>query len=131
VQHSTGAELHNGLDVAAFDKVVQKGHDECVEMYSAFAAPFSDPIVAESELDGLLKAKGITDVFVVGLALDYCVFHTAVDAAKRAYRTWVVEEATGIISEDGREGVNKGFEKDGVRLVGLEGEEVRKVQSLK
>jgi len=131
VQHSSGAELHPGLDAKSFDEIVRKGQDERVEMYSAFAAPFSDPVVAESELDSVLKGKGITDVFVVGLALDYCVFHTAVDAAKRGYRTWVVEEATGIIDEDGRKGVKKGFEKDGVRLIGLDGEEMKRVKSLK
>lgn len=86
VQNTLGADLHPDLDVRLFDQIVNKGHDERVEMYSAFAAPFAHPVVAESELDGLLKGKGITDVFVVGLALDYCVFHTACDAAKRGYR---------------------------------------------
>jgi len=131
VQHTPGADLHPDLDVKSLDEVVNKGLDERVEMYSAFAAPFANPVVAESELDGLLKGKGVTDVFVVGLALDYCVFHTACDAAKRGYRTWVVEDATGIIGEDGREGVRKGFKTAGVKLVALDGEEVRRVQDLK
>lgn len=131
VQNTPGANLHPELDVSLFDEIVRKGSDQRVEMYSAFAAPFEDPVVAESELDGLLRAKGVTDVFVVGLALDYCVFHTACDAAKRGYRTWVVEDATRIISEDGREGVRDGFKASGVEVVALDGKEVRRVQDLK
>ena len=102
-------------------------------MYSAFAAPFSSPKVSDSGLAGLLREKGVTHVFCAGLAADYCVRATAVDAAKEGFETVVVREATKGV-EQGEEADRKLEEelgKHGVRMVGVDGPEIERVRELK
>ena len=80
VQGTPGAELHPALDRAALDVVVDKGQDPGTEGYSGFEA---------TELDALLRERGIDEVTVVGLATDYCVRNTALDALRAGYRVRV------------------------------------------
>jgi nicotinamidase-related amidase len=75
-----------------------------------------------SDLEDTLKKHGITDVYVVGLAWDYCVKYSAIDAAKAGFRTFVIEEATRGIdrSQDGHAATFKEMEDAGVRVIKLE-----------
>ena len=103
--------------------------DERVEMYSAFCDPFQwvegCDAVAVSELSAVLKEKGVTDVFVGGLAMDYCVLATAKDAVRFGFRTWVVREGTRAVGgEEGEERAVKEMESAGVSVVGMDGVEV-------
>jgi nicotinamidase/pyrazinamidase len=91
VQNSPGAEFHGGLFVPTDAKVVSKGTDPAREAYSAFQ---------DSDLADWLRARGIARVFVAGLALDYCVKATALDAAAAGFETWVVEDACAGIAEE-------------------------------
>ncbi len=61
------------LETAKVDRVIEKGQVAEVEMYSAFYDPFVNPRVSDSGLAGVLKEGRVTDVYVVGLAGDYCV----------------------------------------------------------
>ena len=129
IQNTKGAELIPELDTKKIDKVIEKGQVKEVEMYSAFYDPLEKPRVSDSGLAGLLKDKGITDVYVVGLAYEYCVKCTAVDAAKEGLRTFVVAEGTRGIDENerGREKVKKELKSQGVEVVSMKGEEVAKI----
>lgn len=129
VQDTKGAELIPELDVGKVDVVVKKGQDARVEMYSAFYDPFREPRVSDSGLVGLLKGKGVTHVYVVGLAYDYCVKSTAVDAASEGFTTYVVEEATRAVDGAGWTECAKGLEKDGVKMVNMDSEEVKRLRS--
>ena len=98
-------------------------------MYSAFYDPFTNPRVSDSGLADLLKEAKVTHVYVVGLAADYCVWNTAMDAHKEGFETVVVEEATRAVDEVGWGACKKqleveGEEGKGVRVVRWEGEEV-------
>ncbi|KAI0940113.1 hypothetical protein AcV5_001307 [Taiwanofungus camphoratus] len=133
VAGTPGGELARGLDAARVARVVLKGTDPRVEMYSAFRAPLRDPPLASavSELGALLSARGVTDVYVAGLAGDYCVLWSAVDSAEGGWRTYVVEEA--VRSVGGREGWESAvgeMEAKGVRIVHADGEEVGWVRNL-
>ncbi|KAK7537519.1 Isochorismatase-like protein [Phyllosticta citribraziliensis] len=130
VQGTPGADLLPDLDAAALDAVVEKGQDHRVEMYSAFADPFRAPCVAQSALEELLTQRGVTDVFVTGLAMDYCVRYTAEDAVERGWRTWVVEEATKAVDADKWDQVKQEMEAKGVRFASVDGEEVGRVKAL-
>ncbi|KIK71529.1 hypothetical protein GYMLUDRAFT_211845 [Collybiopsis luxurians FD-317 M1] len=105
VQGTPGAELIPELEISRVDTVIEKGKDPRVEMYSAFEAPFRNPIVKEasSGLGQTLREAGVTDVFVVGLAMDYCVQNTAKDAVSEGFNTYVISEATKAVDpgEDG------------------------------
>ena len=76
VQGSEGAELHPALDRSRVDAIVDKGQDPATEGYSAFDA---------TGLADTLRARGVDDVTVVGLATDYCVKNTARDALREGF----------------------------------------------
>ena len=117
VQGTKGAELLHELEVDKVDHIVEKGQDERVEMYSAFADPFTNPNVSRSELAQILHGKGITDVYVAGLAADYCVKYTALDARKEGFKTWVVGEATRAVDPTSLPAVYKEYEGVGVAVI--------------
>lgn len=132
IQGTEGAEFVPELDVGKIDHVVEKGQDKRIEMYSAFAAPFSNPRIADSGLAEVLKEKGVTHVYCVGLAFDYCVRCTAVDAAKEGFEVFVVDEGCRPVhdSKEAREAVEKGFEKYGIKILSMAGEQVERVRKM-
>ena len=94
VQGTAGAGLL--LDTALFAAVVQKGKDRRFDSYSAF----QDDGGAPTELEGLLKARGIRELIIYGLATDYCVKATALDAVAAGCRVTVIESlCRGITPE--------------------------------
>jgi nicotinamidase/pyrazinamidase len=76
VQDTPGAALHPALDAGAVDAIVDKGQDPATEGYSAFDA---------TGLAETLRARGVDAVTVVGLATDYCVKNTALDALREGF----------------------------------------------
>ena len=80
VQGSDGAELHPALDTGPIDAIVDKGQDRGTEGYSAFDA---------TALADTLRARGVDAVTVVGLATDYCVKNTALDALREGFAVTV------------------------------------------
>jgi nicotinamidase-related amidase len=117
VQGTKGAELLPELDVSKVHHIVEKGQDKRVEMYSAFADPFTNPNVARSKLAQLLKDKGVTDVYVAGLAADYCVKCTALDAQKEGFKTWVVGEATRAVDPTCMLGLLEEYHRAGITVI--------------
>ncbi|GJE84235.1 isochorismatase hydrolase [Phanerochaete sordida] len=123
VQGSRGAALVRELAAARWDAVVEKGTDARVEMYSAFRSPLRAPPLpsAVSGLERVLRDAEIAAVVVGGLAGDYCVLSTALDARELAWETFVVEEATRCVGGDaGWADAKKQLEDAGVKVVGLE-----------
>ncbi|KAK6071444.1 isochorismatase [Seiridium cupressi] len=129
VQGTPGAELVEELDISKVDTIIEKGQDDRVEMYSPFFDPFEKPRGCDSGLARILRDKGITDVYVVGLAADYCVLNCAKDAFKEGFRTFIVEEGTRAVDPEGWPRVRQGLEEEGVRIVNMEGDEVRRLVS--
>jgi nicotinamidase/pyrazinamidase len=93
VQNTSGAELHPSLDRSLVDVVVDKGQDPGTEGYSAFEA---------TQLDELLRERGVDHVTVVGLATDYCVKNTVLDALRGGFGVTVDSTAVrGVDVEAG------------------------------
>lgn len=130
VQGTKGSELVPELDAGKVDTIVEKGQDKRVEMYSAFADPFKSPCVARSHLAKTLRDASITDVFVVGLAADYCVKYTAIDSQKEGFRTWVVGDATKAVDPASLNDVHGEYKKAGVSVIGKDAAEIQKVKGL-
>jgi nicotinamidase-related amidase len=130
VQGTGGAELLPELDVSKLDHIVEKGQDKRVEMYSAFADPFKNPSVTRSDLAQTLRNANITDVFVVGLAADYCVKFTAIDSQKEGFKTWVIRDATKAVDPAAMEEVYKEYEGLGVLIIGTDDAQVQRVKEL-
>lgn len=136
MQNTPGAEIIPEIDRSEIDLYVKKGLDKSVDMYSAFFDAFGNPDPAgagsvDVDLTRELKGKGVTDVFIVGVAGEYCVKYTAIDALKEGFRTWVVEEGTRCVSpgkvwEDAK-GEMGGI---GVRVVKADGPELGRVKEL-
>lgn len=131
VQGTEGSELLPELDVSKVDRIVEKGQDKRVEMYSAFADPFTSPCVARSDLAKTLRDADITDVFVVGLAADYCVKYTALGAQKEGFKTWVVGDVTKAVDPSSLEDVQKDYDAAGVNVIGKDDAALQKVGTLK
>ncbi|HYF52119.1 MAG TPA: bifunctional nicotinamidase/pyrazinamidase [Planctomycetota bacterium] len=89
VQMSKGAEFVKGLDTQRVTKVFQKGTDREVDSYSGF---FDNGHKKATGLGEFLKAHGVTDVYVLGLATDYCVKFTALDARQLGFNTFLIED---------------------------------------
>ncbi|KAF4552706.1 Nicotinamidase-like protein [Elsinoe fawcettii] len=94
IQGTPGCDLVDELEFNKCDHIIEKGQDARVEMYSAFAAPFSNPPIAVSGLSEILRTQNVTHVFTVGLAYDYCVKCTAIDSAKEGFTTYIVKDAS-------------------------------------
>jgi nicotinamidase/pyrazinamidase len=96
VQGTRGAEFGPGLDVGRFTKIFQKGTDPAIDSYSGF---FDNGHRKPTGLADYLLEKGVSQVFVMGLATDYCVKFTALDSVQRfGFSTWLIR--------DGCRGVN-------------------------
>lgn len=132
IQGTPGCELVPELDSSRIDHIIEKGQDSRVEMYSAFAAPFSNPLVASSGLAEILKKKQITHVYTVGLALDYCVKATAIDAAKNGFKAFVVKDASRAVdsSQATLEALEKELDALNVQMTTSEGKEIDMVKML-
>ena len=90
VQHTQGAELAAELDTSRIDHVVLKGTDPAIDSYSGF---FDNGHRRSTGLDKHLAGLGIAEVFILGLATDYCVKYTALDARRLGLTTWLVADA--------------------------------------
>lgn len=90
VQYSHGAEFIDGLNVDAITHTVMKGTNPDIDSYSGF---FDNQRLQSTGLENYLSEQGIDEVYIVGLATDYCVKFTALDAASLGLRTCVVKDA--------------------------------------
>lgn len=90
VQETEGAEFVAGLDTSRIARVFLKGTDMEIDSYSGF---FDNEHRRATGLGDYLKERGVTDVFIAGLATDYCVKFTALDAVMLGFRTSVVVDA--------------------------------------
>ena len=98
VQGTDDAALHKDLKLPTAQVIVRKGFHKAVDSYSAFEE--ADRKTATG-LAGYLKQRGIKTVFVTGLATDFCVAWTAMDARKLGFEVYVIEDATRAIDLNG------------------------------
>lgn len=135
MQGTKGAEIIPEIDASKLDEVVEKGKDSRLEMFSGFADVFGNKSseAASQDLAALLHRAGITSVFTVGLAGDYCVKCTALDAKKEGFEVYVVQEATRSVDagEKGWGIATKEMEKAGIEIISIHGPEIERVKSLK
>ena len=98
VQGSSGAMFHEKLNTLRADLVIRKGIQSEMDSYSAF---FENDKKTPTGLHGYLNARGITDLTLVGLATDYCVAYSALDAARLNFNVSVDTGLCRAIDTDG------------------------------
>lgn len=91
VQNTKGADLADGLDRNRIARISPKGTDAGIDSYSGL---FDNGHRKSTGLGEWLKAQSVTEVFVCGLATDYCVKFTALDAAQLGFKTYFIEDAS-------------------------------------
>jgi len=95
---SHGAEFHRGLDTDAANMIIRKGFNAAIDSYSAF---FENDHATPTGLTGYLQTRGIDTLTLVGLATDFCVNYSAVDAAKLGFAVTVRTDLCRAIDFDG------------------------------
>ncbi len=95
VQGSQGAEFAGELNSDQFNKVFQKGADPQIDSYSGF---FDNGHLKSTGLADFLKQQGVVHCFVIGLATDYCVKFTALDAKQLGFETTVIKSACRAVN---------------------------------
>lgn len=111
---SEGAGFHPALALDCADLVIRKGFRPQIDSYSAF---YENDHTTPTGLAGYLRERGLDDLAFVGLAHDFCVAWSAIDAAKLGFRATVIEAATRAIDLDGsREAARDNMRKAGVVL---------------
>lgn len=87
VQGTRGAEFHPALDDSYIDRIIFKGTDKSIDSYSAF---FDNAHLRSTGLGEFLKEEGIKDLYIMGLATDYCVKYSCLDALKLGFKVHVI-----------------------------------------
>ena len=98
IQGSDGAAFHPELNTVRADMIIRKGYNRLIDSYSAF---FENDQTTKTGLSGYLRDRGITDLTFAGLALDFCVGWSALDARKEGFNASVQVDACRAIDFDG------------------------------
>jgi nicotinamidase/pyrazinamidase len=114
VQGSLGAVLHTTLNLNQVEAIFRKGTDPDLDSYSAF---FDNGHRRATGLSAYLRARGVTEVFVAGLAADYCVYFSAKDARSEGFAVTVIEDATRGIAPETIAAAKADLLAQGVRYV--------------
>ncbi|HEX9169078.1 MAG TPA: bifunctional nicotinamidase/pyrazinamidase [Roseiarcus sp.] len=117
VQGTPGAELHPDLAVGLAFVILRKGMHPGIDSYSAFVEADGKTTTG---LAALLRARGVKRVFACGLATDFCVAHSALDARGEGFTTFVIEDACRAI--DAKDSLHEAWSRMNVA-------EVRRIQS--
>jgi len=95
---SSGAAFHADLETDRADMVIRKGFRAAIDSYSAF---FENDKTTETGLAGYLRERGATEVYLVGLATDFCVCYSALDAVKQGFSATVITDGCRGIDLEG------------------------------
>jgi len=94
VQGTEGARFHRGLDLPMAELTIRKGFRRNLDSYSAF---FENDRLTPTGLGGYLRERGMRRLFVAGLATDFCVYYSAVDARRLGFEVVLIEDACRAI----------------------------------
>jgi nicotinamidase/pyrazinamidase len=118
VQGSTGAELHPTLPREPLAAVIRKGMEPTVDSYSAFRNNWNaDGERPATGLSGYLRERGVTDVWLAGLARDFCVLWSAEDAADAGFSVHVLWDLTRPVDPRSDDAVRAALTERGIAIV--------------
>ena len=98
IQGTEGSKFHAKLITDNADLIIRKGFRPEIDSYSAF---FENDQKTPTGLDGYLKSRGLSTIYLCGLALDFCVYFSAIDGAKLGYNVTVIKDACRAIDLNG------------------------------
>lgn len=114
VQGTYGAAFHPEIEGAIVRShcIIRKGFHKDIDSYSAFV---ENDKITQTGLTGYLRERGITKVYLVGLAYDYCVGYSALDAVAAGFEAVVIKNLTRSIAPESEAAMDKLFEENGVK----------------
>ncbi|MEX0719402.1 MAG: bifunctional nicotinamidase/pyrazinamidase [Balneolaceae bacterium] len=98
VQGTHGADFHHNLEQNTSQLIIRKGFRPSIDSYSAF---FENDHKTTTGLHGYLQERQVDEIFITGLATDFCVKWSALDTIKKGYKTYVIEDAVRGINIEG------------------------------
>ena len=114
VQQTFGAEFSARLDSKKIEAIFRKGMDKNIDSYSGF---FDNGKKKATGMGDYLKGRGITEVYVTGLAGDFCVNFTAVDALGLGFESTIITDATRAIDAENFKKVIESFKENGGKAI--------------
>jgi len=114
IQETFGAEFSSELNSKNISAIIRKGMNSEIDSYSGF---FDNGKQNNTGLLGLLNDKKVSDVYVCGLAADYCVYYTAKDAVENGFKTYYIEDATKAIAQENYQNCKEELRSLGVVFV--------------
>jgi len=96
IQDSYGAQFAEDLQLARVEGIFRKGLNPFIDSYSGF---YDNGRLKNTGLSGYLKDRGVAELHVSGLAADFCVFYTAMDALSEGFKTSIISKATKAIDK--------------------------------
>jgi nicotinamidase/pyrazinamidase len=114
IQGSTGAAFHHALDMNKVEAIFRKGMESEIDSYSGF---YDNGHKKSTGLAGYLREHKVQEIFICGLAADYCVFYTAKDALQENFKTYIIEDATRAINPRDFEKAKSILQAEGGQLI--------------
>ena len=110
IQNSKGAEFHPDLKTKKFETIFRKGTNAEIDSYSGF---YDNAHLKSTGLAGYLKEKGAEDLYFCGLAAEYCVYFSIIDALQENFNATLIEDATRALDKKAFEEAKKNIIKRG------------------
>ncbi|HSI71264.1 MAG TPA: bifunctional nicotinamidase/pyrazinamidase [Gillisia sp.] len=96
VQNTPGAQFHPHLETSGIEAIFRKGTDPNIDSYSGF---FDNASLKSTGLSGFLNEKGVKELYFCGLAAEYCVYFSILDALGEGFNATLIEDATRALDE--------------------------------
>lgn len=110
VQETEGAEFSSQLDTKRIETIFRKGMDKNIDSYSGF---FDNGKKKATGMGAYLQGRGVTSIYVCGLAADYCVYFTALDGLEMGFESTIISDATLPIDKENFKKVLEDFKSKG------------------
>ncbi|MGB8703993.1 MAG: bifunctional nicotinamidase/pyrazinamidase [Gillisia sp.] len=114
VQNSEGANFHPDLETKKLEAIFRKGTDPEIDSFSGF---YDNAHLKSTGLSGYLKEKGATELYFCGLAAEFCVYFSILDALKEGFDATLVEDATRALNAEDFEKAKSSILKNGGQII--------------
>lgn len=117
LQNSTGAAFHSGLETSSIEAIFRKGTNPAIDSYSGF---YDNAHLKSTGLSGYLKEKKATDLYFAGLAAEYCVYFSMIDALAEGFQATLLEDATRALNTEDFENARLDILRKGGKIINSE-----------
>lgn len=117
VQETEGAKFHPDLNTQKWEAIFRKGTDKAIDSYSAF---YDNDHLKSTGLTGYLKEKGVSQLYLCGLAADICVYFSIYDAFKEGFACFFIEDASTPLDAKKFQVIKKKMKNMGIQIISSE-----------